>query len=315
MLEETQGNESQVLEGPEIAPQEQTPETIVTQELQGEETTEESKYTPNFKFKVLDKEHEVDDFLKTSIKDADTEKKVRELYEKAYGLDAVKEDRSKLKESLTQEREKFAQTEQALQELGGHVNRGDFDSFFESLNIPKHKILEYAVELVKREQWTPEQKAAWQQSRQVQDSAKTFEMQNQELQQRQQEFAVQQRSFELSQAMTKPDVVSLAQAYDAGTGNPGAFRDFVIRIGQAHAAQGKDIPAEQAVAEAMSHLRAANPQLGMQTMPSSTSKVVQPSSKPVIPNIQGRGTTPVKSTVKSLDDIKRRAQELTAQGL
>jgi hypothetical protein len=47
-------------------------------------------YTPNTKFKVMDKEHEFDAWLAPHIKDAETEKKAKELYEKAYGLDYVK---------------------------------------------------------------------------------------------------------------------------------------------------------------------------------------------------------------------------------
>ena len=42
-------------------------------------------------------------------------------------------------------------------------------------------------------------------------------------------------------------------------------------------------------------------------------KVVEPNSAPVIPNVQGRGTSPVRSTIKSLDDIKKRYSELSQQ--
>jgi hypothetical protein len=271
---------------------------------------EAPKYSANYKFKVLDKEHEIDEFIRPIIKDADTEKKIKELYEKAYGLDSVKSDRQTLKTELAEYKEKMSQTDAALETLGQYVRQKDFDSFFEGLNIPKQDILQYALQLVQREQMSPEQKAQWEASRQAQQQARYYEVQNQQLMQSQQQFAVQQRTWELQQAIGTPEVKVFADAYNQGMGNPEAFNDYVIQIGQAYAARGHDIPAQQAVQEAIKHLRAINPSLGQSQ---TATQVVQPSSKPVIPNIQGRGTSAVKSTVKSLDDLRKKAKEITTQ--
>lgn len=273
--------------------------------------TETPKYAANYKFKVLDKEHEIDEFLRPVIKDADTEKKIKELYEKAYGLDSVKQDRQTLKGELSETKQKLEQTDQALELLSEYVRTKDFDSFFEGLNIPKQDILQYALQLVQREQMSPEQKAQWEASRNAQMQARYYEQQNAQLMQSQQQFAVQQRTWELQQAMSQPEAKLVAEAYNQGIGNPEAFQDYVIQIGQAYAARGHDIPAQQAVAEAMKHLKAMNPSLGQSQ--SQASQVVQPSAKPVIPNIQGRGTSAVKSTVKSLDDLRKKAKEMIQQ--
>jgi antitoxin component of RelBE/YafQ-DinJ toxin-antitoxin module len=265
----------------------------------------------------LDKEHEIDDFMLPVLKDADTEKKVRELYEKAYGLEPVKADRQSLREKLQERETQFQSLESEVTQAMGFAREKDFDSFFDAVGIPKSDVLRYALELVQREQMPPEQKAAWQQQRETAQRVREYEQQNQQLMQSQQQLMVRQREFELSSALARPDVSAVAQAYETGMGNPGAFREYVIRIGQAYAAQGQDIPAEKAVEEAVRHLRAVNPALGQQTQQQAgpqTSQVVSPNQKPVIPNIQGRGATPIKSTIKSLDDIKRRAAELSAQG-
>lgn len=270
----------------------------------------------NPKFKVLDKEHEFDEFIRPVIKDAETEKKVRELYEKAYGIEPIKADRQSLREQLAEEKQRSAERDRGLEVLSSYIQNDDLDSFFEATNIPKSKVLKYALELVQREQWTPEQKAAWQQQRDTAARVTEYEQQNQQLMERQQQLMVQQREFELSTVLARPDITQIAQAYEAGMGTPGAFREFVINIGQAFAARGQDIPAEQAVNEAVKHLRAMNPSLGQtaaQPQGQATPGVVMPNQKPVIPNIQGRGTSPVRSTVKSLDDIKKRYAELSAQ--
>ena len=43
----------------------------------------ETAYNPNYKFSVMDKEHEIDEWLRPVIKDAEMEKKVKDLYTKA----------------------------------------------------------------------------------------------------------------------------------------------------------------------------------------------------------------------------------------
>lgn len=280
--------------------------------VEGEKVVAPPAYTPNFKFKVMDKEHEVDEWLRPVIKNADTEKKVKELYEKAYGLDSIKPKHQAIKDELEQAKAKVAQTDQALDILGKYVAENDFDSFFEGLNIPKNKILEYALDLVKREQMSPEQKAQWESSKQAKEAARYYEAENARLQQSQQQFAVQQRTFELDMALNNPEAKVVSDAYNAGMGSPEAFKDYCIQIGQAYAVRGQDIPATQAVSEAIRHLKAINPSLGVATS-ANVVPTVQPSQKPVIPNIQGRGTSAVKPAVKSLEDLKKRAKELTEQ--
>lgn len=274
-------------------------------------------YQPNFKFKVLDKELEFDEFLKGAIKDAEVEKKVRDLYERAHGLDSVKQDRQTLRSELSQTKEKIAKTDQALETLGNYVRNGDFDSFFENLNIPKQSILQYALELVQREQWTPQQKAQWEASRSAQQQALHYQTENQQLEARQQQLMVQQKEFELGTVLSTPETQGIAQAYDAGMGQPGAFRQYVIRMGQMLEAAGQDVTAAQAVQEAVRHLRAVNPNLGVpgsQAQPAQGAPaIVQPNNKPTIPNIQGRGTSPVRSSVKNLNDLKKLAQDRIAQ--
>jgi hypothetical protein len=275
---------------------------------------EKPLYNPNYKFKVMDSEYEIDEFLRPVIKSQDIEKKIKDLYEKAYGLDAIKPKHQAVKEELESIKAKSLQTDQALETLGQFVRDNDFDSFFDGLNIPKNKILEYALELVRREQMSPEQKAQWEASKQAREAARYYEVQNQQLQQSQQQFAVQQRTFELDMALGMPEVKAISEAYNAGMGSPEAFKNYCIQIGQAYAARGQDIPAQHAVSEAVRQLRAINPGLGVAGT-TNTAQVVQPSSKPVIPNIQGRGTSAVKPAVKSLDDLKKRAKEIINQDL
>ena len=267
-------------------------------------------YNPNYKFKAYQKEYEIDEWARAYIKDEETEKKFKKLYERAYGYDFKSQKHDELKSEFEKVRESYDQTDKALKTLSGYVQENDFDSFFDGLNIPKNKVLEYALELVKREQMPPDQRQQWEANQQARHAAKYYQAQNEQLLANQQAFAVQQRTFELDNALQSAEAKPIVEAYNAGMGSPDAFKEYVIQIGQAFAARGQDIPAQQAISEAMKHLRAINPSLGVQT--ASQVQVVQPSSKPTIPNIQGRGTSAVKTTVRSLDDLKRKARELTS---
>ena len=269
-------------------------------------------YTPNLKFKVKDTEHEFDDWAKGAITDEATEKKVRDLYEKSYGLDNMKQERQGLRDELAQAQEKLTSTDRAIDTIAEYAKVKDWDSFFESLNIPKNDVLKYALELVQREQMPPEQRKQWEEGRTAQQQAKHYQEQSQQLQSERTQFQVERRESELQTEISRTGVSELAATYNAGMGSPSAFRDFVIRIGQAYASQGNDISAEQAVKEAERQLRAVSPQQGTAAAPKGLT-VVTPSSKPVLPNIQGRGTSAIKSQVRSLDDLWAKSKELSSR--
>jgi len=272
----------------------------------------EPVYEPNFKFSVKGKELEFDDWAKSAIKSKDVEEKVRDFYTKAYGIDEIKQSREATLAELTELKNSKQAVDTALTELGQYKASKDWDSFFDALDIPKQDILKYAVELVQRDQWSPEQKAQWQQSRDAQLAARQGSLEVEQLRSERAQLLTERRSFELDQYLGQPEVTEIAQSYDTGTGNPGAFRRFVIQIGQSHAAQGYDIPVAEAVGEALKHLRAVMPQQMQQSQQSVAPKVATPHQKPVIPSIAGRGTSPIKSTPKSFADLQQRRRELEA---
>lgn len=278
----------------------------------GAKPTTEAKpaYTPNLKFKVLDKELEFEDWAKGFIKDAETEKKVREFHEKAYGLDSVKADRTTLKTQLGETSAKLMEYQTGFNNLHEAKAKKDYDSFFEAWEIPKEDIIKYALDVVKREE-DPQAKAQWEKSREAAQQQTVFQTEQQRLSQREADFAVKERLFELNLELSKPDNAVFIQAYEAGTGKPGSFKEFVQQIGASVFATSKrDIPASEAMQIAIGHLRAANPTLGRTAETETAMKVVSASTKPVIPNIRGSGGSPVRQSPKTLADLRARAKEL-----
>lgn len=292
---------------------------------EGDGTGEEPPaWQPSFKYKVRETEHEIDEWARPFIKDEETQKKFVDLYTRGHGLELAKQERDEI-------RTKYENLEQSLGILNGYVQQYYQNpqsgaeaarNFVEALNLPKQMFLQYALQELKYEQLPPEQKAQVDAERQRQIEFNQLQMQNQQLSQQTQSLAVQQRSTELQTALAEPSVAGIANDYDARVGRQGAFFDLVVERGIYHdKVNGKDIPVKQAVTEAIQIIGASIQSAGTQQVPPQTGNVgTQPpvqaqQKKPVLPNISGQGTaSPVKRVVNSIDDIRKRHAELTAQG-
>lgn len=266
-------------------------------------------YAPNHKFKYFDPqqnkqiEKDFDEWIKGAVKDAKTEKEMRDLYEKAYGLEPVKASREKFKTEAEQLRSQMRDTHKSLNMLSQYVQTGDMHSFFDSLKIPEEKVLKYALERLQYRDMSPEQRAQYDNIRSTKTRAEFLEAQNQQYQQTLQETAQKARSSELDQKLSDPNVAQVIQAFDARLGQVGAFKQEVIKRGQYYwHAHKQDIPVEQAVQEV---LQIAG---GMQPTPASISQpspAAEPQVKPIIKNIQGTGSSPAKKRPNSLEDLKK----------
>jgi hypothetical protein len=278
-------------------------------------------YNPNFKFKVLDKELEIDPLYRDLIKDAETEKKIREMHEKAFGLDSVKADRQSLKQKIETHyaplEKTHHQTMKTLEVFDKMIEKQDFDNFFSTLQISEQDVLKWAVKKAQLMELTPEQQAEYNRSVQERNRLYQLESQNQEFQDQSFDQQVQDRTSQLEQELSKPEVLNVVSSFDARVGTQGAFRAEVIKRGQLHAFQGNDISVEQAVKEVidlMGGIPQVNTPQGQSTAPANNNvngtsgqapqAQVQAPKPKVIPNVTGQGTSPVKKVVRSLDDLR-----------
>jgi hypothetical protein len=280
-------------------------------------------YTPNFKFKVLDKEHEIDPLFRDIIKDADTEKKIREMHEKALGLDSVKVDRQMLKEKIEKHyaplEQQHTQTLKSLQVVDKMIENSDFDNFFATLQIPEQKIMEWAVKKAQLMGLSPQEQQAYNQQVQERNQLYTLQQQNADLSEQTFNFQVQARTTELAQELSKPEVMSVVTAFDTRAGKQGAFQSEVIKRGQLYALQGVDAPVAQVVSEVLGLVGNVIPQApaggqlpgNVTATPGQQSQAAPVVKPPVIPNVGGQGTSPTKKVVRSLDDIRALAKQQT----
>lgn len=270
-----------------------------------------SAYTPNYKYKVMDKEHEIPEFLRGAITDTEKEKQIKELYEKAMGLDVVKPKYQTVKQQYDRVIQEKQNQDKSIEVLGSFVQKNDLDSFFKALKIPEEQVFEFVQQRLQYRELAPEQRRQIDMQRSEQQRMEHLEMQHQQLQERYFNDTVQARTYQLDTALEKPEVREIAEAFDARVGTSGAFKTEVIKRGQlAHYTTGADIPVAQAVTEVLSMYRplmgsaASGQQMGASAMGAKNA----PPAPPVIPNITGRQTSPAKRVPKSLDELRALAK-------
>lgn len=275
-------------------------------------------WKPDYKLKVYDEEKELNDpFLKELIKDAASEKKVKEIAQKFLGFDTVKDRHEKVKTEYHSFKEAATPIINYYNQASQLLAKKDMDGFFELLGMSTDDVLKYAVQKAQEMQLPQEQQQSLAQQRAVQRQNQMLEAQYQSLQQQQMAMATQYRNQELSWVMSRPHVAQVATQFDTKNG-PNAFRQLVRKIALAHYADsgGQDLSAEQAVGETLKYIgslvtpTSANP---AQTS-AGPALIQQESAPPIIPNVAGKGTSPVRKSVRSIEDLKKKHKELIANG-
>lgn len=296
-----------------------SPEAPAPEAPQGETPQQETvvpTFTPDFKLKVYDEEKELQDpFLRGLIKDEESQKKVKEIAQKYLGFDTVKTRHEKTKEEYKTYQEQTKPIVDVYNQFNKYYQKGDLDGVFELLGIPADQIFRYAVQKAEEAKLPYEQQQQLVQQRQIQREREMLAHQNQHLLSQQQEQAVSFRNQELMWSLARPEVSATAQSYDTKMGKPGAFRELVITIGAGRSmALNQDYPVEQAIKEAMQIAGyTAQPAVAGQQVAPQANLIQQNGAPPIIPNVTGKGTSPVRKQVRSLDDIKKRREELSSR--
>ena len=297
-------------------------QTSQSQTVSGQESVDSavsgqaSAYQPNYKFVAGKKEYEIPEMYRGLIKDADTEKQIKEIFEKAHGIDFVKSERARLQEEYKGYRGQTEPIMQIAQKLEYHRQKGDLTSYFQTLGLNKQDVWKWALQQAELENLPQDQKAVYDQHRAAEQRAWELEQQLQAQQSQFQQFQVSQRSAELDQHLSTPEMVAIQQAYDSRK-SPDAptFKQELILRGQTywHTRQ-QDVPPAQLVNEMkqmFGHLVQSSPQAQPQVAAQmqTQSQVQAPKTVPVIPNTGSGHVSPTAKKPSSMEDWKKIYQE------
>lgn len=274
-------------------------------------------FQPKIKFKVMDKEHEIPEFLRGVMKDEESQGFIHSLFEKAYGLETVKERLQNVRSEYQQLQQSYGKVMSSV-ELGREAYaRGDLDTVFSVFKIPEEKVLQWAVKKVQLSQMPPDQ-------RQVHEAREAAERRNWELErqyQSQSQEHLQAQSEQLTSMLDiileRPDFSAIVQAYDARRKpNAPSFSDIAIQIGAMEYYSSGKVLSPMEVAQRAAEMVGGMPPAAPTPAPAAPAQVATPApqKKPVIPNVgTGKVASPAKSPVKSLDDIRRLHQQYAAK--
>lgn len=324
--EQTETEQSEVEEEQESSDEELSEETEVE-----EETEELQAYKPNTKIKVLEKELEIPEKFHNLMVDEKSEKEVRELFEKAHGIDFVKQ---KLTDTRT-ERDEYAQENELLrggvQQLrnvyqkatspGGNIH--DLDLFFERLKIPLDVVMKYTVEKAKLMELPQDQRQAFEQNLYNQREAERANQARIASENQSMGMVQRVRAMEVEQALYREENRNIAASFDEKFGKPGLFKQAVYQVGQlAWQQEGVDLSVDEAIDRVAKFYNLNAGTMSAVNVNENTSNSSNPQSqkaggKPVvkraapntIPNISGRSSSPLKNKPRSIEDLKQISKE------
>lgn len=287
------------------APQQEDANTpqIETQEAAAQETPE---WQPNYKYKYRGEEKEIDDpYFRSVIKDPDSEKKFRDLYERAEATSFYKQDFYDIRKKYEDIAPKYQELDSQLKKIATVYEKGDMDLFFKGLGVDEKKVFEWVAKKLQYEQLPEDQKRLYDENRDAR--VRSLGMEEELAYHREQaaKEAVNARSFQLERELGKADVQSIASEYDAIYGN-GSFEKEVVRAGQFEWLTNKrDISAVEAVQMVVGKVKPIVERLQSAGTPANPS---MPKPK-VITNLAASSNMPAKRRITSIEDLKKLAAQ------
>ena len=277
-----------------------------------EPMSEEPEYQPNYSFKVKDDEHEFDEWVRPSITSKEHEDKLRDLYTKAYGLDSVKSRADDFERKYSDVNGKYGSLNQQWEQMSNGLHKindmkeKDFGTFRKVWQIPDHKILEAASEIMQYMQ-NPELKAQYDanQERSIQmlqqeQSLSQYTQQTQQMQR-------QMHDMKMMQAYSDPEVSRFEKEFDKRMG-AGAFKKEVNDYGSLQFHNGQYLEPSAVVGSTYQRMKSL---LGeVQAQQTEVPQVPQRASAS-LPNLgSGKTGSAVKKRLQSTDDLRKLAASM-----
>lgn len=287
--------------------------------------SEPAEWSPNYKVKAYDKEYEIPEKFRSFIS-KENEKDFKDTFEKVYALDEMKAKNAKIRAEndtfRTQIEKEFSPVVGTFKKLEKFIANNDFDSFF--ANIPAFsgkegevKLQQWMLRKLQEKDLPPEQQALYNDHRAAQQRAYALEEENnsykqkfEALTQSQQQAAINETLTNLDNLVAKPEIETIAKAFDSRLGQDGSYKMEVLRNAATLATKLKrDVSIEEAV-EHFNKMMGFNAEAVTQDADDEPQAL--PVKKPTLPSLNGKATSPVAQKIKSIDDLKRLRSQMIA---
>ena len=307
-----------------------------TTDSEGEtEESKENEYSPNYQYKFQDEMHDFDERVKSAIKSNEDEEFFRDLYTKSRGMDMYKGRFEESEKSLSENKEKYTSLETKsnnsditinhFAKLLEGIHNGNIESFNEILSLSNAtpQALQSIGMALADHLDNPQNYNSLMNDNRVNLEKQRQEERSSSLEQEQMKLAQERTEFEVSKALSNPEINELVEYVDSTWGK-GTFKERVWKAGETRQAKNQKVGFEEIpnlVAEVAEWFSKARPSQESNTVnkeetkaPVQTRIVNNPTSS--LPNVRGDRGVPVKSNyVKGtgLDGLASRYKEITGE--
>lgn len=271
-------------------------------------------YEPNYTYSVKGESREFDDWVKPLI-NKENEDKFRDYFTKVGGFESYKQKVGEYEETIKKYEEDFTAYATDAQNLAKVVidfNQGiksesieDKFKTLKGIGLDEDQILKIAQYAITLKELPPDQRRLIDERNQFLEQKSAYESKYLESENRYKELLVSQHRASISNAVQNyKDIASL---YDTQKGN-GKFVQDVERFGLWNAQNGNDMTYDQAVSEFI-RFNGLQSQTSQQQAPTNINQVPVKKVVAPLPNLSGSGTSPIKKSISSLDDLKALADK------
>lgn len=275
------------------------------------------EYTPNYTYRFRNEDLEFDEFIKPVINSLETEEQIRELYTRSKGLDNVKtrfeETRQRMADLELETQRYKEENEFATQGIEGlkKLALDDFPSFAHIIGLDDKTVLSYANRRLDYQEKPEHERAEIDREMTSRASQYTQTLELEKLRRQNEGLMRAQHEKEMSHALSMPEISKFQSVFDKRMGKDGTFMDYVRQHGSNEFKRTKQyVPPLVAVQSVYNQFKP----LFMDALDEVSNKEEANSSgakKKAPRNLgPGRSTTPVNKKYKSLDDLRKRANEL-----
>jgi hypothetical protein len=284
-----------------------TPETVVESpatEQVAPVVPQAPVYTPNFKYSVKGQEKEIDEMFRSLIKDAESEKKIKDLFEKADGIDFVKQDRDALKTEYKGFKEQTIPYLQTYHKFTTLRDNGNLGAALQVAGISDEQVFEYALQKLEMEK-NPSQANLY--KTHTEASLKAIDMESKLQRYEQQEQMQQQHAFMQEIENSIASVKDIATQVDMKLGKAGVFKEEVIAHGILEYNKGNILTVAQATEAIVNKYKPfITPTT---TTPAQSAPQATQAKAPIMPNLGTSNVSVIKQKPKNIEDLKKAYQE------
>lgn len=320
--EEETEEAKQEVEGKEETSTETPSETGEEAEV-AEENADAEIFNFDRKIKSVDKEYEIPEWVAKNVSNEEEAKELREVYEKAHGIDFIKSKNEHLKTEVNEFKEKYETNENVLKYMDNLVTNKDVANIQKMTRLSDDDILQRAHEILQVKDLTPEQQQAYNNQVEARNQLYQQKLENDRLTAQIGSTQAQSHEQSLNSELSKPEVQEIMNFYDGKLGKVGSFKEKIIGYAAniERETGGKTVlTPEQAVNAILGEVKpffipnqaTKEEQVPVEeaqapAQPQAMAAQADPRKKPVIPKISGGQKSPAKRVFKSIQDLKDHA--------